>query len=1141
MITLPDKIKNDLSSNAYQLQYLLEIKIGNDDPIYIGTSPTSLLGDEGSSIYYQDVNLKVSNLKEKIDLKTKKIQYSNLEFTISNLETHEGQLVDDLESIYGANLSLYAITQSCDSEEDRITLAKLKVTRMEHDNTSIKIIANDTWLEGFYLDLPKTILEKDVDTYEGYNLKPVPILYGHLEDAPTAVYLDETQIPKLLVDDSYFDETKEIGGVKQYNILKQDNFSVTGEDNWKDEKYSPDCLKLRLGSDTMVDVVCRPYINSRSEISSNYNYPQYETQHDYIELFHQYGGASTLLKDVDALWCSASVEVKAQSQATYDFHQWGSMWTSYRDSSTGDMTPVGYHELYSHYDDWFHLVNFWNNSTWDDAEDIGDRYRVGIEQYIFEPITGHNLYSPDNLDPIVDIHFIGNFELGISDSLLLDENENPLPQEANIRVFGHYSPYKHNFDQDMEASAAINPDEDPPSAQYVIGDGANNGYGSPEEYVHFGNPSEYDSYDSYEWCLQKMYFYSKDVIATQYSSYLTQGLHGHEEKWISNFGNLVGGIDKGMDAKSLTLYYMTEPFEQPTDDAVPNTAVAISSTWTQNNNNFHVRKVWANNDVFSNNFYVSAKGRLDDDTSYTNINNVKAKIKVLEEEEKSAQSDQEVYKYEYENLHHITLYKILTNKRYREKIINGETYHLMIRFETEDISSYLWDISLSNIFSSEDFGSEGTEGVDAGSIVVSGNDYESRSDKRGWVYDITAKNYGEGLFHQASDLYGFPAFDLVYGKINWVDRKEIESIDIKTSRELADEITSDFQEEYDFGGWSNLISIGWNPISFWQQPANNETIGGWSDFFDLEVFNIKNKVGDGWISPESVLFNDLDFGAGYCRIFWKNEDMEGNPKKLIENGAEIIKNLIKSEMGLENSIDSESELSITDSIDALGGERMAFSINETKESQEIIENICKQSRLNLRYKQSSGSFIIGNIKNQYNTDIFDKEINVRDMLRYKHTKTKIEDLCVGGCSVKWGWDYDKGEHLEITEERTHPENIIEDYKLRYGVVKEDNYKLILEAPYISDELSAIKFRDFMFNYYKNQHTIIKFSISSNKAFELESGDILKINSDKKVYGALLQEGKTLIDQEIYPLFYITSISKSLDKVDIECVQLHNLS
>ena len=163
------------------------------------------------------------------------------------------------------------------------------------------------------------------------------------------------------------------------------------------------------------------------------------------------------------------------------------------------------------------------------------------------------------------------------------------------------------------------------------------------------------------------------------------------------------------------------------------------------------------------------------------------------------------------------------------------------------------------------------------------------------------------------------------------------------------------------------------------------------------------------------------------------------------------------------------------------------------------------------------------------------------MLSYKYSKTKVEDLCIGGCSVKWGWDYEKEENVSITEEINLSEDMLEQYKLLYGIIEEDNHKLELEAPYISDEASAIEFRNFMFQYYKNQHTIIKCSLTIQQGFELEVGDILKINSTQKVYGALLQDSKTIINQGVYPLFYITSLTKSLDKVDMECVQLHNLS
>ena len=243
-------------------------------------------------------------------------------------------------------------------------------------------------------------------------------------------------------------------------------------------------------------------------------------------------------------------------------------------------------------------------------------------------------------------------------------------------------------------------------------------------------------------------------------------------------------------------------------------------------------------------------------------------------------------------------------------------------------------------------------------------------------------------------------------------------------------------------------------------------------------------------------------------------------------------------MGIGGILD---EYKYLESIEALNNSKMAFSINEQKKSQEILENICSQSRLTFRYRPRDTSIIIDHIKNEYDKATFNKELHINDMLSYKYSKTKVEDLCIGGCSVKWGWDYEKEENVSITEEINLSEDMLEQYKLFYGIIEEDNHKLELEAPYISDEASAIEFRNFMFQYYKNQHTILKCSLTIQQGFELEVGDVLKINSYEKVYGALLQNPKTIIDQEAYPLFYITSLTKSLDKVDMECVQLHNLS
>ena len=135
-------------------------------------------------------------------------------------------------------------------------------------------------------------------------------------------------------------------------------------------------------------------------------------------------------------------------------------------------------------------------------------------------------------------------------------------------------------------------------------------------------------------------------------------------------------------------------------------------------------------------------------------------------------------------------------------------------------------------------------------------------------------------------------------------------------------------------------------------------------------------------------------------------------------------------MGIGGVLD---ENKYVDSINALNNSKMAFSINEQKKSQEILEDICSQSRLTFRYRPRDTSLIIDHIKNEYDESVFDKELHIKDMLSYKYSKTKVEDLCIGGCNVKWGWNYEKEENVSITEEinlfKFYSQEILDQYKL----------------------------------------------------------------------------------------------------------------
>tara|TARA_R100000664_G_C2746165_1_gene133892 strand:- start:758 stop:1831 length:1074 start_codon:yes stop_codon:yes gene_type:complete len=92
----------------------------------------------------------------------------------------------------------------------------------------------------------------------------------------------------------------------------------------------------------------------------------------------------------------------------------------------------------------------------------------------------------------------------------------------------------------------------------------------------------------------------------------------------------------------------------------------------------------------------------------------------------------------------------------------------------------------------------------------------------------------------------------------------------------------------------------------------------------------------------------------------------------------------------------------------------------------------------------------------------------------------------------------------------------------------------------------------MFQFYKNTHLIIKATLPIQEGIELEVGDLVGFDKnigDLKPYGKDMYQNLNLngeagymqIDQQILPYFLITSVSKTLDKVDIEVMQVHNLT
>ena len=118
------------------------------------------------------------------------------------------------------------------------------------------------------------------------------------------------------------------------------------------------------------------------------------------------------------------------------------------------------------------------------------------------------------------------------------------------------------------------------------------------------------------------------------------------------------------------------------------------------------------------------------------------------------------------------------------------------------------------------------------------------------------------------------------------------------------------------------------------------------------------------------------------------------------------------------------------------------------------------------------------------------------------------------------------------------------YKYSYlGLDREDKV-LEFESEYIRDKSTAEALRNFLYMFNCNQHNIFKINLPVSRYISLEAGDVVQFDSlieNVRAYGEDYTQEVVRNAQTIYPFFIITKITKKLKSIDIECMQLHDLT
>ena len=265
----------------------------------------------------------------------------------------------------------------------------------------------------------------------------------------------------------------------------------------------------------------------------------------------------------------------------------------------------------------------------------------------------------------------------------------------------------------------------------------------------------------------------------------------------------------------------------------------------------------------------------------------------------------------------------------------------------------------------------------------------------------------------------------------------------------------------------------------------------------------------------------------------------------------------------------------------------SFTVNKKINSKKLIEGIASASPYIPRF-DNMGNFRFDYIANFLSVDDFTNmaQISAKDVIGYTYSRTKVEDVYTK-VIVKYKWDYARDDFSKTTSpiyatlfNSPPPEeggaiagqfydsaNFIYTYVTEYYGLPEDHADstLIVEddrGKYIRDDdnTTAEKFRNWLLYWHANQHLKLKVKLPLHY-LHLEVGSMITIDEvlgDVKPYGidyyyksagnmatdsfmGLAGIGANINGQQAFPAFLITSTNKTLQYVEIECVQLHNLT
>lgn len=422
-----------------------------------------------------------------------------------------------------------------------------------------------------------------------------------------------------------------------------------------------------------------------------------------------------------------------------------------------------------------------------------------------------------------------------------------------------------------------------------------------------------------------------------------------------------------------------------------------------------------------------------------------------------------------------------------------------------------------------------------------GQDYDQFTD---FSYSGGNVEYSLTLYHLPVETSGI--WDVTYYTIfNLYNVTSVGSYDINTLDDWIDNLYLHF-DNFSYNFMKKLHQGVYNNLQ-------------WLNITEVDYSNIDELItyypfagGLSYLEGSELsieyLRNNLLFLHGVEQI----EEQETSTEGIIQKPSDIVMNILTTEMGYakydENQVQGNETIipdynqydidSIEVSRQAHSAYKMGFSIDKKTDGKKLIENILKESKSYPRFS-SDGRFGLITIKESYTYDDIDIIIDTKDIIAYKFSQSKREDILTSG---KFFYRYDNGQNNYPMYIEKSISNIMPSYTGfdDYNLTSSDTHKEI-NLRYHVDTGTVENFARYTLLNNCNPHNQIEMTLPL-KYMEMSVGTIihLPLIKKEKIFNIDYSVVDNAAGQPTYPLWIIMETNIGANDFRIKAVQLHYL-